>query len=180
MIRRNKGDFISYGILHRFDTEFAHIQYIPTYKVYIFQKSRFTFCVQVFGTQPNSLQLLLLLVLFFFLEFSNEFVSVVKERNNFTEPRMNVLIRVGRIHQYWFKTSQQHLLFVTYISVIPITVLSVLTLSSDWSSSESRRRWRPRWRYFQQGGPVKLDSMWQHRLTRLVRDRYMYSIRITV
>ena len=31
-----------------------------------------------------------------------------------------------------------------------------------------------------QGGPVKLDSMWQHRLTRLVRDRYMYSIRITV
>ena len=30
------------------------------------------------------------------------------------------------------------------------------------------------------GGPVKLDSMWQHRLTRLVRDRYMYSIRITV
>ena len=25
------------------------------------------------------------------------------------------------------------------------------------------------------GGPVKLDSMWQHRLTRLVRDRYMYS-----
>ena len=23
------------------------------------------------------------------------------------------------------------------------------------------------------GGPVKLDSMWQHRLTRLVRDRYM-------
>ena len=32
----------------------------------------------------------------------------------------------------------------------------------------------------EQGGPVKLDSMWQHRLTRLVRDRYMYSIRITV
>ena len=32
----------------------------------------------------------------------------------------------------------------------------------------------------QGGGPVKLDSMWQHRLTRLVRDRYMYSIRITV
>ena len=31
-----------------------------------------------------------------------------------------------------------------------------------------------------QGGPVKLDSMWQHRLTRLVRDRYMYSIRIAV
>ena len=31
-----------------------------------------------------------------------------------------------------------------------------------------------------QGGPVKLDSMWQHRLTRLVRDRYMYSIRNTV
>ena len=30
------------------------------------------------------------------------------------------------------------------------------------------------------GGAVKLDSMWQHRLTRLVRDRYMYSIRITV
>ena len=30
------------------------------------------------------------------------------------------------------------------------------------------------------GGPVKLDSMWQHRLTRLVRDRYMYSIRTTV
>ena len=27
-----------------------------------------------------------------------------------------------------------------------------------------------------QGVPVKLDSMWQHRLTRLVRDRYMYSI----
>ena len=41
-----------------------------------------------------------------------------------------------------------------------------------------------RWRYFtptdMAGGPVKLDSMWQHRLTRLVRDRYMYSIRITV
>ena len=33
---------------------------------------------------------------------------------------------------------------------------------------------------FIQGGPVKVDSMWQHRLTRLVRDRYMYSIRITV
>ena len=34
--------------------------------------------------------------------------------------------------------------------------------------------------YGPSGGPVKLDSMWQHRLTRLVRDRYMYSIRITV
>ena len=34
--------------------------------------------------------------------------------------------------------------------------------------------------YVSQGGPVKLDSMWQHRLTRLVRDRYMYSIRITI
>ena len=34
--------------------------------------------------------------------------------------------------------------------------------------------------HFKPGGPVKLDSMWQHRLTRLVRDRYMYSIRITV
>ena len=33
---------------------------------------------------------------------------------------------------------------------------------------------------YNRGGPVKLDSMWQHRLTRLVRDRYMYSIRITV
>ena len=99
MIRRNKGDFISYGILHRFDTEFAHIQYIPTYKVYICQKSRFTFCVQVFGTQPNSLQLLLLLVLFFFLEFSNEFVSVVKERNNFTEAYHNTWLSKSILHE---------------------------------------------------------------------------------
>ena len=44
--------------------------------------------------------------------------------------------------------------------------------------------WHYRGRYnlntLAQGGPVNLDSMWQHRLTRLVRDRYMYSTRITV
>ena len=30
----------------------------------------------------------------------------------------------------------------------------------------------------EQGGPVKLDSMWQHRLTRLVRDRYTGDLHI--
>ena len=40
----------------------------------------------------------------------------------------------------------------------------------------SRRRRRTPVDETDRGGPVKLDSMWQHRLTRLVRDRYMYSI----